>query len=117
MKCNSTLDVVLVMDAAPKSGEKGWKAEVEGALLLVDAFSGPGITAQPNIAVVHYTGPRTWSGVSKCTGKSKKKVDMEAVCKIKIATHFTDDMKKVKNTINGLAYTKGAKLLSLALMT
>jgi len=117
LKCNMTLDVVLLLDGTPKSGKKGWAAEVTGARLLVDAFSGPGITSKPNIAVVHYTGPRTWSGVSKCTGKSKKKVDMEATCRIKIAQHFTDDMKKVKNVINGLEFAPGSKLLSLALMT
>jgi len=117
MKCNQTLDVILMLDGTPKSGKKAWASEVEGANLLVDSFSGPGVVAKPNIAVVHYTGPRTWSGVSKCTGKSAKKVNMETVCKIKIATHFTDDMKKVKNTINGLSFTPGSKLLSLGLMT
>merc|ERR1719321_467582 len=117
LKCNQTLDVVLLLDGTPKSGKNGWKAEVDSAMFFVDAFSGPGITAKPNIAVVHYTGPRTWSGVSKCTGKSKKKVDMEKTCKVKIATHFTDDMKKVKSTINGLQFQPGSKLLSLALMT
>jgi hypothetical protein len=117
LKCNKTLDVVMVLDGTPKSGKEGWKAEVTGALQLVDAFSGPGITATPNIALIHYTGPRTWSGVSKCTGKSTKKVDMEKTCKITLSMHFTEDMKKVKNTINGMSYQVGSKLLSLALMT
>merc|ERR1719217_1101243 len=117
LKCNKTLDVVMVLDGTPKSGEKGWKAQVTGAMQLVDAFSGPGITAKPNIALIHYTGPRTWSGVSKCTGKSTKKVDMEKVCKITLVQHFTEDMKKVKAKINGMSFTPGSKLLSLALMT
>merc|ERR1719253_1607103 len=110
IKCNQTLDVI------PKSGKKGWAAEVKAANLLVDAFSGPGITAKPNIAVIHYTGPRTWSGVSKCTEKSSKPVDMDKDCRVKIATHFTEDLKKVKSVINGLEYAPGSKLLSLALM-
>jgi len=117
MKCNSTLDVIIMMDGTPKSGKKGWAHEVKGANKFVDAFQGAGITAKPNIAVVHYTGPRTWSGVSKCTGKSKKKVDMEGTCKIKIAQQFTEDLKKVKGIINGLEYSPGSKLLSLGLMT
>jgi len=117
MKCNSTLDVIIMMDGTPKSGKKGWADEVKGANKFVDAFKGAGITAKPNIAVVHYTGPRTWSGVSKCTGKSKKKVDMEGTCKIKIAQQFTEDLKKVKGIINGLEYSPGSKLLSLGLMT
>merc|ERR1740130_449662 len=117
MKCNQTLDVVLVLDGTPKSGKKGWVAEVKAANQLLDAWDGPGITAKPNVAVVHYTGPRTWSGVSKCTGKSKKKVDMVKTCKIKLASHFSEDMKKVKSVINGLEYAPGSKLLSLGLMT
>jgi len=117
LKCNKSLDIVLVMDATPRSGKTGWAAEQTAANLLVDAFTGPLVTAKPNFAVIHYTGPRTWSGVSKCTGKSTKKVDMEKTCRIKIATHFEEDTKKVKNIINGLEYAPGSKLLSLGLMT
>jgi len=115
MKCNQTYDIVLVLDGTPKSGKKGWAAEVKAANLLIDSWEGQ--VAKPNVAVVHYTGPRTWSGVSKCTGKSKNKVDMEGVCKIKLASHFSEDMKKTKTIINGLEYSPGSKLLSLALMT
>jgi hypothetical protein len=117
MKCNQTLDVLLIMDATPKSGKKGWALEVQAANNLVDAFAGEGVTAKPNFAIIHYTGPRTWSGVSKCTGKSTKKVDMEKDCRITIASHFEEDIKKVKGVLNGLAYAPGSKLLSLALMT
>jgi len=112
MKCAQTLDIVLLLDGTPKSGKEGWAAEVKAANQLLDAFTG-----KPNVAVVYYTGPRTWSGVSKCTSKSKKKVDMEKTCKIKIASHFSEDMKKVKGVINGLQYSPGSKLLSLGLMT
>jgi len=117
MKCNQTYDIVLVMDGTPKSGKKGWAASVKAANKLLDAWDGPGLTAKPNVAVVHYTGPRTWTGVSKCTGKSKNKVDMVNTCKIKLASHFSEDMKKTKNIINALEYSPGSKLLSLALMT
>merc|ERR1719329_1549307 len=88
LKCNKSLDIVLVMDGTPKTGKAAWAQEVTAANLLVDAFVGPLVTAQPNFAVVHYTGPRTWSGVSKCTGKSTAKVDMEKTCRIKMALHF-----------------------------
>jgi hypothetical protein len=117
MKCNQTLDIMLLLDGTPKSGKKGWAMEVKAANLLVDAFSGDGVTAKPNFAVIHYTGPRTWSGVSKCTGKSTKKVDMEKDCRITIASHFEEDTKKVKSIINGLQFAPGSKLLSLGLMT
>merc|ERR1719281_2137822 len=74
------------------------------------------MSGKANMAVILYSGPRTWSGVKKCTGKTKKKVDPEA-CGIKMVTHFTEDMKKVKQLITGLDWPKGSTLTSLALMT
>jgi len=117
MKCNQTMDIVLVLDGTPKSGQAGFNAEMKAANLFIDAFQGDGITAKPSFSVVHYTGPRTWSGVSKCTGKNTMEVDMQKTCKITLAQHFTDDLTTVRSTVNGLKYQPGSKLLSLALMT
>jgi len=118
MKCNQKLDVILLLDGTPKSGKAGFADEIKAANLFVDAFTGRGVSAKPNFAVIHYSGPRTWSGVSKCTGeRGKGKVDVEKTCHIKIAQQFTEDVPAVKNTINGLQYTPGSKLLSLALMS
>merc|ERR1719498_685800 len=121
MKCNTSMDVVMVIDGTPKTGKESFAAEIAAATKFVDAFfpdqTMPNITATPNFALIHYTGPRTWSGVSKCTGKSAKKVDMEKTCKIKLVQHFTDDAKKTKNNLQGMELIKGSKLLSLALMT
>jgi len=117
MKCNQSMDIIMLIDGTPKSGKKGFAAEIKGATKFVDAFKGKGITAKPNFAIVYYTGPRTWSGVSKCTGMSTKKVDMEKVCKIKLVNHFTDDLKKTKAALEGLVFQPGSKLLSLGLMT
>jgi len=116
MKCDQSLDIVLVMDGTPKSGKAGWAAEQKAANLFIDAFTGKGVKAKPNFAIIHYTGPRTWSGVSKCTGKSSKKVDMEKDCRVKIASHFSGKMAKVKSVVNGLQFAPGSKLLSLGLM-
>merc|ERR1719478_637715 len=106
-----------MIDECPKNGEKAFKKQIEAATLLVDAFQGKGITAVPNFAVIKYCGPRTWSGVSKCAGKSSAKVDIEKVCKTKVVQHFDEDIKKTKNTLNGLSFAKGTKLVALALLT
>merc|ERR1719375_979084 len=113
MPCKQAIDIVLVLDGTPKSGQKGFAAEIKAANMFVDAFQ----DSSSNFAVVHYTGPRTWSGVSKCTGKNSVEVDMEKVCHVTLAQHFTDDLSQVKSTVNGLQYQPGSKLLSLALMT
>jgi len=116
LKCNNTLDILLILDGAAKSGKKIFAAQVKAAKLLVDAFQGKGVTVEPNFAIIWGSGPRTWSGVSKCTGKSTKKVDQEKDCHVKIAQHFSTSIKKTKSVLSGLKFKPGAKLFSLSLM-
>jgi hypothetical protein len=112
LACNRTLDVILMIDMCPKTGKDGWDAQMKAATTFVDAFN----PEKANMAVITYCGPRTWSGVSKCTGKSTEKIDTETVCKIKILSHFTDDLKKIKQLLAGLDMIKGMKLLALAIL-
>jgi len=114
LTCNKTLDIVLLLDGSAPMGETGFASELEAASTFIDAFSAPGATA--NMAVILFSGPRTYSGVSKCTGKSVEKVDMEKDCSIKTVTHFTDDLKKVKELVAGLTFPQGGSLTSLALL-
>jgi len=116
LACNTTMDVTLLIDECPKTGKEGFKAQIQTAKNVVDAFSGPGVTSVANFAVIKYCGPRTWSGVSKCEGKSKKKIDTEALCRVKVVQHFTEEAKKVKTLLTGLEFAKGTKLVALALL-
>merc|ERR1719331_957701 len=104
--CNRSLDVVLLLDGSGSLGKKGWKNEIQAAQYFVDAFTK---SDKARLAVILYSGPRTWSGVRKCVGKSKKAVDPEK-CGIKTVTHFTNDLKKVKNLIAGLEFPQGSTL-------
>jgi len=113
LTCNKTLDIVLLIDGSATIGKKGFQSELKAAGMLIDAFSEPG--SKGNFAIILFSGPRTWSGVAQCTGKSAKKVDSEKVCGIKTVTHFTQDLKKVKQLVAGLDYPKGGALTSLAL--
>jgi len=119
MTCNKKLDVVLLIDGSGSLGRKGWEAEIVAAQTLVDAFKDPGSTepSKVQLAVILYSGPRTWSGVFKCFARNTKKVDREKICAIKMVTHFTNDVKKVKQLITGLEWPKGSTLTSLALVT
>jgi hypothetical protein len=107
------MDIILLIDACPKSGEEGYAEEMKAATTLVDAFD----EEKTNFAIVHYCGPRTWSGVSACTGKNTGTVDTESVCKVKLAQHFTRGAKKTKDMLAGLPYVKGEKLLEMALLS
>jgi len=115
LKCNETLDIMFLIDGSGSLGESGWKAEIMAAQRFVDAFSGTG--AHAHMGVILYSGPRTWGGVSKCFAQNSEKVDLENTCKIKTVTHFTNDLKKVKDLIGGLTWPKGSTLTSLALQT
>jgi len=109
------MDVMLMIDQCPKTGKKGFQKQIETANRLVDAFVGHGVVGVPNFAVIKYCGPRTWSGVSKCDGKGTEAVDTAEVCDVDIAQHFTESVKDVHSILNGLEFTKGTKLVSLAL--
>jgi len=115
LTCNKTMDIVLLIDGSATMGKTGFANELEAANSLVDAFSQPG--AKGNFAVIMFSGPKTWSGVSKCTGKNTAKIDTEETCKIKTVSHFTEDLKKLKQKITALEFPKGGALTSLALLT
>merc|ERR1719199_2265985 len=115
MECNRSLDIVLLIDGSGSLGKAGWKAEIKAAKMFVDAFSGSGGNA--NMAVILYSGPRTWGGVYRCFARNTKKVDRQRICGIKTITHFTSNLQKVKSLIQGLRWPSGSTLTSLALMT
>merc|ERR1719262_1029561 len=118
MTCNKTLDVVLLIDGSGSLGNSGWAAEIKAAKTLVNAFIDPNKAQSPvQIAVILYSGPRTWGGVYKCFARNTKKVDREKICGIKMITHFTNDLAKVKTLIKGLTWPRGSTLTSLALLT
>jgi hypothetical protein len=109
---NATMDVILLIDGSGSLGSKGWAAEIAASKAFVKAFTG---NTHVQMAVTVYSGPSTWGGVFKCMGKTKKKMK-PADCKITTVTHFTDDLKKVTNLIDGLTWPKGSTLTSLALL-
>jgi len=122
--CTKAMDVVLLIDGSGSLGKTGWAASIKAANMFVDAFAvSKGLEGESaaNVAVILFSGPRTWSGVKLCVGKGKSKlgaakIDPEKFCKIKMVTHFTHDLKKVKQLLNGLEWPQGSTLTSLALM-
>jgi len=115
LECNRKLDVVLLIDGSGSLGKKGWDSEIIAAQNFISAFANKK-KAKAMLSVILFSGPKTWSGVSKCTGKSKKPVDMER-CGITTVTHFNDDAKRVNQLVLGLEWPKGSTLTSLALAT
>lgn len=115
LTCDEQLDIVLLLDGSGSLGTTGWAAEIKAANTFVDAFAGTG--AKANIAVILYSGPRTWKGVRKCFGKRRKGIDMARDCKIETVAHLGTKTVDVKNKINKLQWPKGSTLTSLALFS
>jgi hypothetical protein len=113
LRCKKKMDVIIMIDGCPKGGKASWEAQITSVKTLIGSFS----KKKAQIALITYCGPRTWSGVSKCTGKSTKKVDMEKTCKVKIVSHFTNDKKKLKTLVTGLEMQKGMKLMALGFLS
>jgi hypothetical protein len=115
LTCNRTLDIILLIDGSGSLGKGGWEAEIYAAKSFINAFH-MAEEGKINMAVILFSGPRTWSGVSKCVGKNEATVSLET-CGIKTVTHFTDDLNKVDQLVTGLDWPQGSTLTSLALMT
>jgi hypothetical protein len=115
LTCDEQMDIVLLIDGSGSLGTDGWAAEIKAANSFVDAFIDGGADAE--IAIILFSGPRTWGGVSLCTGKQTDGVDLETVCQIKTITHFESDLKKVKTLISGMTWPQGSTLTSVALLS
>jgi len=116
LQCNRTLDIVLLLDGSGSLGSEGWKAEIVAANRFIDAFSHSG--GQANMAVLLFSGPYSWGLYSKCAGENAGKNNIKPKdCGIVTVTHFTTDLKHVKDLVNGLKWPRGGTMTSLALLT
>jgi hypothetical protein len=115
MKCNKTLDVVLLLDGSGSLGQAGWDASIKASKIFIEALAAPS-EKKVDLAVILFSGPRTWSGVYKCIGASTTSVTLD-FCGIKTVTSFTNDMTQATELVDKLTWPMGSTLTSLALMT
>jgi hypothetical protein len=115
MGCNQTLDVILLLDGSGSLGKVGWDSEIVAAKRFIAAFAGANKAV--DMAVILFSGPRTWSGVSKCIGRDSQATVSLSDCGIKTVTSFTNDLVKVDTLVTALQWPMGSTLTSLALMT
>jgi hypothetical protein len=117
LACNQSLDVIILLDGSGSLGKTGWTAEITALKLFIEAFQQPGSAPNlVNMALILFSGPRTWSGVYKCTGKSASSVPL-AQCGIVTVAHFTDNLAWLDQQVTALQWPMGSTLTSLALMT
>merc|ERR1719440_1408196 len=106
LPCNKSLDVVLLLDGSGSLGKQGWNAEIDAAMMIVDAFkvsNNDDGESKAEVAIILYSGPSgSYKKVKKCTGRNTASVNVEEECKIKIVSHFTNNMNRAKQKILNL---------------
>jgi len=110
LKCDSQIDLTIVMSGASSLGKKGWeqsKKLVEGVIR--------NLTPRVSVSVLLYSGPVKWKGgVQKCLENSPN-ISIEKDCKVRWVSHLTQDFDALAKTVGNLTWPKGGSLTSLAL--
>jgi len=111
LKCRSKVDVVLLLDGSGSVGSSGWTKTKQFASKFVESFNGQ----DAQVAVILFSGPKTWRSYRKCNGPSAVSVDIEKECGIKVVQHFTKDIATTKTNIDGLQWPKSSTFTAMAL--
>mmetsp|Transcript_33909 Transcript_33909/g.96962 ORF Transcript_33909/g.96962 Transcript_33909/m.96962 type:complete len:425 (+) Transcript_33909:2-1276(+) len=112
MRCQSKVDVVLVLDGSGSLEQSGWDATKGFAHTFVRAFEGVGTDAM--ISVILFSGPHTYSEYETCIGGGADG-EMPAVCNVRMIQHFTNDTAATKAAIAGLTWPTGTTITRIAL--
>jgi len=110
LECQSTVDVILMIDGSGSMTQEGFDKTKKMAKVLVSAFEGK---ADAEMSVILFSGPRTWSGFYACI--SDPNVDVSATCGITTAQHFTSDMQATIAKIDALSFPASSTFTSMAL--
>jgi seryl-tRNA synthetase len=122
MKCNTKLDIVMVIDGSASLRTSGWDAMKQATAQIASAMGD-----DVHMAALLASGPKTRKDYFKCTGQKwpNRKTgsdlgtpDMANDCLISWVDHFSDmssDRDKVVTDIGNMNWPRGSSLLSEAL--
>jgi len=111
LRCNSLVDVVIVLDGSASLGESGWLQSRAAVKTMVEALGG-----DAHVALLLYGGPHSLADYIKCVGAANgAEVDMETTCGMQWVSHFTNDTASLSTTVSGLEWPRSTTMTSLAL--
>lgn len=113
LKCTAKLDVVLLLDGSGSMGDDGWAKTVQFTTGLLDAFDGNMTDAR--VAVILFSGPRTWDDYLKCLSPNATQIDQWKVCGIANVQHFTNDIALTKQKVSNLPFPRSSTFTAAAL--
>lgn len=106
IKCNNTVDIVLILDASGSVKPEGWEKTQVFATNLVQALG-----SAAKIGVLQYSGPEDFEDYGACKLGQKKPSE----CGCNWLTEMSEEPAAVVKTIEGAPFTKGSTLTSMAL--
>eukprot|EP00427_Karlodinium_veneficum_P040425 CAMPEP_0169275604 /NCGR_PEP_ID=MMETSP1016-20121227/52483_1 /TAXON_ID=342587 /ORGANISM="Karlodinium micrum, Strain CCMP2283" /LENGTH=892 /DNA_ID=CAMNT_0009362515 /DNA_START=73 /DNA_END=2751 /DNA_ORIENTATION=+ len=120
LKCNSSVDVMFLLDASGSTGQQGFDYIKQAGKSLVGAMdpsTNGGNGAQ--VAVLMYSGPSSMAAYKKCTGEvpSGQTVDLANDCNMVWVSHYTTNTAPLATSIGTLNWRKGSTMVSQALAT
>lgn len=115
LRCDSKVDIILVLDGSSSLGPNGWTAMKEFGAMFANAMSGG--ESDVNLAVLLFSGPTTYGALERCTGSSGEAPNMETDCGIQWVQHFSFDTAAAATAIEGLEWPDATTLTSAALAT
>jgi len=96
VKCDSLVDVMILIDSSGSMGDKGFKATKKFAANMVKRFKADG-NQQAQVGAILFSGPGTWPNWRKC----KRGKGTEEQCGLKLLSPLTSEIDKVSTAIEG----------------
>eukprot|EP00747_Dinoflagellata_sp_TGD_P156415 gnl/TRDRNA2_/TRDRNA2_177661_c10_seq1.p1 gnl/TRDRNA2_/TRDRNA2_177661_c10~~gnl/TRDRNA2_/TRDRNA2_177661_c10_seq1.p1 ORF type:complete len:899 (+),score=218.17 gnl/TRDRNA2_/TRDRNA2_177661_c10_seq1:93-2699(+) len=126
-QCEAKLDVVLMIDGSGSLGKQGWIASKKAAEMFVAGFNtGDDKKINARMAILLYSGPRTWADLYLCVNgpkKGQKPPDMKKNCGIMWISksedgdnHFEKDFDSLQRKTRKMKWLRATTLTSVALM-
>lgn len=114
VKCNSKVDVILLVDGSGSLQQSGWDKSVAVATTIINNLA----TDDNKVlaSVLLFSGPNTQDAYDICTGSKQVsyEVDVEQLCGLKWISHFTSALDGLSTTVSEMTwpasttYTSGA---------
>lgn len=116
LKCNSRVDVILLLDGSGSLGDSGFAAIREAGARLLESLQGRGTKNDTMAAALVFGGPQDKQAYDRCVGPSTD-VDLEADCGIRWVEHFTNNTVQAANSIRQVRFPASSTFTSMALMS
>jgi hypothetical protein len=112
LKCNSKVDLMVLMDGSGSLGDFGWEKSQKFVTNLISNLKGG--DDHVHVALQLFSGPTTWPSYEKCVGVGEAP-DLEKDCGIRWVKHFTNDTLATAKEVEALKFPRATTMTSVAL--